>query len=75
MAFRTVAPLGPNLSTHFIVSQVITFGSCSDLTSATPDKCSNNYQHVGGTTMVDCYRVRQYQTRYHKYARVGVKVA
>ncbi len=35
--------LSPKLSTHFVVSQVITFDFCSDLSSATPDKCSNTF--------------------------------
>ena len=35
--------LSPKLSTHFVVSQVITFNSCSELTSATPEKCANKF--------------------------------
>ena len=33
----------PKLSTHFVVSQVITFNLCSELTSATPEKCANKF--------------------------------
>jgi hypothetical protein len=33
--------LSPKLSTHFVVSRVITFDSCSKLTTATPEKCAN----------------------------------
>jgi hypothetical protein len=33
--------LSPKLSTHFVVSRVITFGSCLELTAATPEKCAN----------------------------------
>ena len=32
----------PKLSTHVVVSRAITFDSCSDLSSATHDKCANN---------------------------------
>jgi hypothetical protein len=35
--------LSPKLSTHFVVSQDITFDFCSDLSSATPDKCPNKF--------------------------------
>ncbi len=35
--------LSPKLSTHFVVSRVIAFDSCSELTPATPEKCSNKF--------------------------------
>ncbi len=35
--------LSPKLSTHFVVSRVITFDSCSELTAATPEKCTNKF--------------------------------
>ena len=35
--------LSPKLSTHFLVSRVITFNSCSKLTSATPEKCATKF--------------------------------
>jgi hypothetical protein len=35
--------LSPNLSTQFVVNRVFTFDSCLDVTSATPDKCSNKF--------------------------------
>jgi hypothetical protein len=33
--------LSLKLSIHFVVSRVITFDSCSELTTATPEKCAN----------------------------------
>ncbi len=35
--------LSPKLITHFVVSRVITFDSCSELTPATPEKCTNKF--------------------------------
>ena len=35
--------LTQKLSTHFVVSWVITFDSCSELTAATPEKCANRF--------------------------------
>ncbi len=38
--------LTPKLSTHFVVSRVITFDSCSELTAATPEKCANKFSTI-----------------------------
>jgi len=38
--------LSPKLSTHFVVSRVITFDSCSELTAATPKKCAHKFSTV-----------------------------
>ncbi len=41
------------LSTHFVVSRVITFNSCSELTAATPEKCANKFS----TMLVELQRL------------------
>jgi hypothetical protein len=45
--------LSPKLSTHFVVSQVITFDSCSELTAAAPENCGNNFS----TMLVELQRL------------------
>ncbi len=45
--------LSPKLSTRFVVSRVITFDFCSDLSSATPDKCTNKFS----TMLVELQRL------------------
>ncbi len=45
--------LSPKLSTHFVVSRVVTFDSCSELTAATPEKCANKFL----TMMVELQRL------------------
>jgi hypothetical protein len=45
--------LSPKLSTHFVVSRVITFDSCSELTAATPEKCANKFS----TMLVELQRL------------------
>ncbi len=56
--------LSPKLSTHFVVSRVITFNSCSKLTATTPKKWANNFSnHAGGTTVVDRVLVTEWQGR------------
>jgi hypothetical protein len=45
--------LSPKLSTHFVVSRVITFDSCSDFISATPEKCANKFS----TMLVELQRL------------------
>jgi hypothetical protein len=45
--------LSPNLSTHFVVSRVITFDSCLELTAATPEKCAN----IFSTMLVELQRL------------------
>jgi hypothetical protein len=45
--------LSPKLSTHFVVSRVITFNSCSELTAATPEKCANKFS----TMLVELQRL------------------
>ena len=45
--------LSPKLSTHFVVSRVIKFESCSELTAATPEKCANKFS----TMLVELQRL------------------
>jgi hypothetical protein len=45
--------LSPKLFTHFIVSRVITFDTCSDFISATPEKCANKFS----TMLVELQRL------------------
>ncbi len=45
--------LSPKLSTHFVVSRVITFDPCSELTAATPEKCANKFS----TMLVELQRL------------------
>jgi hypothetical protein len=45
--------LSPKLSTHFVVSRVITFDSCSELTAAAPENCGNNFS----TMLVELQRL------------------
>jgi hypothetical protein len=45
--------LSPELSTHFVVSRVITFNYCLELTAATPEKCANKFS----TMLVELQRL------------------